>query len=77
MRSNNQVRIDGVIAVIFGRGEGILIDLSQSGARIRHHAAVRRGMAAVSHSRGTSGDFRRTPRRLRVARDCDQRRPVV
>lgn len=42
-RQAERLRVDGVISVIFGRGEGVLIDLSRRGARIRHHAPVRRG----------------------------------
>ena len=40
-----QFSLAGSVAVIFGRGEGRLIDLSQRGARIRHSAPVRRGAA--------------------------------
>ena len=44
-RKTERLKIDGLIAVIFGRGEGILVDLSRDGARIRHQAPVRRGTA--------------------------------
>lgn len=42
-RQTDRLRVDGTVTVIFGRGEGILVDLSQRGARIRHSAPVRRG----------------------------------
>jgi hypothetical protein len=42
-RRAERLRVAGSIAVIFGRGEGVLIDLSQRGARIRHHSPARRG----------------------------------
>jgi hypothetical protein len=42
-RKIERVNIAGSIGVVFGRGEGVLIDLSQRGARIRHFAPVRRG----------------------------------
>lgn len=45
-RSAERVRVAGAITVIFGRGEGRLVDLSQRGARIRHSALVQRGVAA-------------------------------
>lgn len=38
-----RLRIEGSIAVLIGRGEGVLIDLSANGARVRHAAIVRRG----------------------------------
>lgn len=44
-RKNDRVRVEGSIPVIFGRGKGELIDISPSGARIRHFAPVRRGAA--------------------------------
>jgi hypothetical protein len=42
-RSAERLRINGTVHVIFGRAEGVLIDLSKSGARIRHAGSVRRG----------------------------------
>lgn len=42
-RMTERLRVAGSIAVIFGRGEGVLVDLSPNGARIRHFAPVRRG----------------------------------
>ncbi|HEV7763897.1 MAG TPA: PilZ domain-containing protein [Thermoanaerobaculia bacterium] len=42
-RAGERLSVAGTLAVIFGRGEGVLIDLSQRGARIRHRAPVRRG----------------------------------
>lgn len=42
-RAAERLRVSGKVAVTFGRGEGVLIDLSKTGARIRHQAAVRRG----------------------------------
>ena len=53
-RQAERQRVDGTIAVIFGRGEGILVDLSQRGARVRHRAPVRRG-AEVRLSFGWNG----------------------
>jgi len=44
-RTTERLRLAGSIAVVFGRGDGVLIDLSQHGARIRHVAPVRRGAA--------------------------------
>jgi hypothetical protein len=45
-RRAERLRVAGTITVIFGRGEGVLIDLSQRGARIRHSTPVRRGTSA-------------------------------
>jgi PilZ domain len=42
-RGAERLRVGGSVSVIFGRGEGVLIDLSARGARIRHHAPARRG----------------------------------
>ena len=42
-RAAERVRVAGTIAVVFGRGEGLLIDLSLCGAKIRHFSPVRRG----------------------------------
>lgn len=44
-RATERLRVDGSVAVVFGRGEGVLVDLSQRGARIRHVAPVQRGAA--------------------------------
>ena len=44
-RTTERLRVAGSIAVVFGRGEGVLVDLSPHGARIRHFAPVRRGAA--------------------------------
>lgn len=40
-----RLRVASTVSVIFGRGAGVLVDLSQRGARIRHSAPVRRGAA--------------------------------
>jgi len=45
-RVAERLRVGGAVTVIFGRGEGVLIDLSQRGARIRHSTPVRRGTSA-------------------------------
>jgi len=42
-RAAERLSVSGSIAVTFGRGEGVLIDLSKTGARIRHQSPVRRG----------------------------------
>lgn len=42
-RGAERLRIAGTVPVIFGRGDGVLIDLSRRGARIRHSTPVRRG----------------------------------
>ncbi len=44
-RMTERLRVAGAITVVFGRGEGVLVDLSPHGARIRHFAPVRRGAA--------------------------------
>jgi hypothetical protein len=44
-RTTERLRVAGSIAIVIGRGEGMLVDLSQHGARIRHFAPVRRGAA--------------------------------
>lgn len=38
-----RLRVAATVDVIFGRGHGVIIDLSDRGARIRHSAPVRRG----------------------------------
>ena len=45
-RGAERLPVAGTVTVIFGRGEGVLIDLSQRGARIRHASPVRRGATA-------------------------------
>lgn len=45
-RTAERLRVSGIVSVVFGRGEGILVDLSRTGARIRHSAPVRRGTTA-------------------------------
>ncbi|HEX6640562.1 MAG TPA: PilZ domain-containing protein [Thermoanaerobaculia bacterium] len=42
-RTAERLRINSTVPVIFGRGGGVLVDLSQRGARIRHAGSVRRG----------------------------------
>lgn len=42
-RGGERLRVAGTVNVIFGRGTGVLVDLSESGARIRHSVAMRRG----------------------------------
>lgn len=42
-RRAERVRIDGKIPALIGRGDGQLIDLSRSGAKIRHTTLVGRG----------------------------------
>lgn len=42
-RRAERLLVAGTVNVIFGRGAGVLVDLSQRGARIRHSAPVRRG----------------------------------
>jgi hypothetical protein len=42
-RRAERFRIAGAIGINFGRGEGLLVDLSRWGARVRHAAQVRRG----------------------------------
>lgn len=42
-RRVQRLRIEGTIGINFGRGEGLLVDLSRWGARVRHAAQVRRG----------------------------------
>jgi hypothetical protein len=44
-RTTERLRVAGSIAVVFGRGAGVLVDLSSRGARLRHVAPVRRGAA--------------------------------
>jgi hypothetical protein len=42
-RSAPRLRVAGTIPALIGRGEGVLIDLSERGAKIRHSTMVRRG----------------------------------
>lgn len=42
-RRAERLLVAGTVNVIFGRGSGVLVDLSHHGARIRHSAPVRRG----------------------------------
>ena len=42
-RISPRLRVGGTHPVIIGRGEGVLMDLSDRGARVRHFAATRRG----------------------------------
>jgi hypothetical protein len=42
-RVASRLRISGTVAVLIGRGDGVLVDLSATGARIRHRTLVRRG----------------------------------
>lgn len=42
-RSAQRLRVAGTIPALIGRGEGVLIDLSERGAKIRHSSMVRRG----------------------------------
>jgi hypothetical protein len=42
-RTAERLRVAGTVPVIFGRNEGVIVDLSERGARIRHAGAVRRG----------------------------------
>ena len=42
-RATPRIRIGGTHPVRLGRSEGVLIDISDRGARVRHVAAVRRG----------------------------------
>lgn len=42
-RAAERIAIRGRLEVVFGRNPGILIDLSQRGARVRHSGTVRRG----------------------------------
>jgi hypothetical protein len=42
-RISQRFRVAGTVPVVMGRGEGVLIDLSEHGARIRHVIPVRRG----------------------------------
>jgi hypothetical protein len=42
-RSAPRLRVAGTIPAYIGRGEGVLIDLSERGAKIRHSKMVRRG----------------------------------
>jgi len=42
-RVASRLRISGTVGVLIGRGEGVLVDLSETGARIRHRTLVRRG----------------------------------
>lgn len=43
-RTTPRLRIREALAVVFGRGEGTLVDISATGARVRHSAPVRLGM---------------------------------
>jgi hypothetical protein len=42
-RNGRRFRLSKTVAVVIGRGDGVLIDLSTHGARIRHSSPVRRG----------------------------------
>lgn len=42
-RAHERLRVSDHVSVVFGRGDGLLVDLSLRGARIRHYAPVRRG----------------------------------
>lgn len=42
-RRSTRLRVSATVPVVFGRGEGILVDLSHTGARVRHSVAARRG----------------------------------
>jgi hypothetical protein len=42
-RVATRLRISGTVGVLIGRGEGVLVDLSATGARVRHRTLVRRG----------------------------------
>jgi PilZ domain len=42
-RAHERLRLSDNVSVVFGRGDGVLVDLSVRGARIRHYAPVRRG----------------------------------
>lgn len=42
-RSGPRLRVAGTIPALIGRGDGVLIDLSENGAKIRHASMVRRG----------------------------------
>ncbi|HEX2832212.1 MAG TPA: PilZ domain-containing protein [Thermoanaerobaculia bacterium] len=43
-RTTPRLRIREALAVVFGRGDGTLVDISATGARVRHSAPVRLGM---------------------------------
>jgi hypothetical protein len=45
-RRAERLAVNTTIDVFFGRGPGVLVDLSQSGARIRHSSPVQRGASA-------------------------------
>lgn len=45
-RGAERLAVAEPVPVIFGRGQGMLVDLSQTGARIRHSSPVQRGAAA-------------------------------
>lgn len=48
-RSTPRLRVAGTIPVLIGRGEGVMIDLSERGTKVRHSATLRRGaMVRVS-----------------------------
>jgi hypothetical protein len=42
-RAHARVRVTGTIPVVIGRGDGVLVDLSARGAKVRHASLVRRG----------------------------------
>jgi hypothetical protein len=42
-RSAPRLRVTGTIPALIGRGDGVLVDLSERGAKIRHSTMVRRG----------------------------------
>lgn len=45
-RGAERLAVNSTINIFFGRGEGVLVDLSRTGARIRHSVAVQRGTSA-------------------------------
>jgi hypothetical protein len=42
-RISQRFHVAGTVSVVMGRGEGVLIDLSEHGARVRHSTPARRG----------------------------------
>ena len=42
-RTAPRIRIAGEVPVLIGRGQGVLMDLSERGAKVRHRTVVRRG----------------------------------
>lgn len=45
-RISQRFSISGKVPIVMGRGDGVLIDLSEHGARIRHFMPARRGSSA-------------------------------